>query len=296
MLIDLQIHSNHSDGFYPPKELIKKLKKDGVKIASLTDHNTISGLAEFDRAAKKVGIKTIPGLEIYIKFGKKNLSILWYNFDLKNENLHKLLAYSHHQRRLSVQRALGKLKKRGFEININKILAEFNNYIPVNRLALKVMENPFNYKKLVSGLIKKRGKDRVILPLREEDILAELFFNRKYGILRESGIDYKKVLKIKKEVGGQIVFCHPGKHNKFANNITDELKEVGLIDGIEVLSPHHSIGAVMYAQFLAEKLDLIATGGSDFHLFEGGKNLIQSSSDWLVVDSRKLRRINEIIN
>jgi len=295
MLIDLQIHSNFSDGFLSPSALVKILNKNGVKVASLTDHNSISGLEEFKREAKKVGIKTIPGLEIYIKFKKKKINILWYNFDAENEDLKKILASSRRHRALSVKKSLFSLKRRGFKIDVDKILAEFNEYIPVNRLGSKISEIPYNYKKIVAELIEKKGKDKVILPLREEDILGELFFNKKYGHLSESFVDYSRILKIKKKVGGQIVFCHPGKHNKFSNNATEKLKEVGLIDGIEVLSPHHPLGAIMYAQFLAEKFDLIATGGSDFHLFEGGDFLLQSSNDWFRIDSNKLRRIREII-
>ena len=51
----------------------------------------------------------------------------------------------------------------------------------------------------------------------------------------------------------------------------------------------------MYSQFLAEKLDLIATGGSDFHLFE--KDVpINDAWDWFKIDDQYLRRIDEIIN
>lgn len=295
MLIDLQVHSNFSDGFLSPKDLVKKLKANGVKVASLTDHNTIEGQEEFKREAKKAGIKTIPGLELYVKFKRRKINLLWYNFDLQNQDLQKILLSSRQHRALLVRRALARLKRRGYKIDIDQILPDFGNYIPVNRLGAKIAEIPFNHRKIVASLKEKNDGEKVTLPLREEDILGELFFNKKYGGLSESFIDFSRILRIKKQVGGQIVFCHPGKHNKFSNNTADRLKEVGLIDGIEVLSPHHPLGAIMYAQFLAEKLDLIATGGSDFHLSEGGNCLLQDSSDWFSVDSTKLRRIKEII-
>lgn len=295
MLIDLQLHSKFSDGFLSPKELVKKLKKEGVKVASLTDHNSISGQEDFFIEAKKAGIKAILGLELYVKLKRKNINLLWYNFDSKNEDLIKMLASSRKHRTLLVKKALLKLKHRGFKIDAVNLLSDFSDYIPVNRLGAKIIENKFNYQKIVNLLKEKGATKKIIMPLREEDILGELFFNKKYGRLNESYIDFNRILKIKKQVGGQIVFCHPGKHNKFSKNTTDRLKEVGLIDGIEVLSPHHSIGAIMYSQFLAERLDLIATGGSDFHLSEGADFLIQNSSDWFKIDSSKLRRIKEII-
>ncbi|HPT08494.1 MAG TPA: PHP domain-containing protein [bacterium] len=296
MLIDLQLHSIYSDGYLNPTQLIKLIKKQGVKVASLTDHNTISGLEEFKKVAKKNNIKVINGLELYVKYKRKKINLLWYNFDDHNETLLQLLKEIRHRRYLLCQNILFKLKRRSYKINIPKILSEFEYYIPVNRLADKVLATKFNYNLVVKNIRKKsKEKGKLFLLPREEDILNELFFNKKYGILNESYINAERLLKIKKEVGGQIVFCHPGRYNKFSNNMTGKLKEIGLIDGIEVLSPHHSLGAVLYAQFLSEQLDLIATGGSDFHRLEEGNYLMEKSWDWFKIDSKYLRKIDKII-
>jgi 3',5'-nucleoside bisphosphate phosphatase len=293
MLIDLQLHSNFSDGYLSPKEIVMELEKRKIRVASLTDHNTTAGLTEFKKEAKKKNIKAINGLELYVRFKKRRLNILWYNFDEKNEELQKLLESSRKHRLVLVKKSLLALKDRGFKVDIEDILSSFDNYIPVNRLSNKIVSNKYNYN-LAGKEIKKKVRKR-LLPLREEDILGELFFNEDFPKLNESYIAAERLFEIKKRLGGQLVFCHPGKYNKFSGNITEKLKDLGL-DGIEVLSSQHSIGAIMYAQFLSEKLDLIATGGSDFHLFEGGDSLAQSSWDWFRVDSKKLRRIKEIIS
>ncbi len=297
MLIDLQLHSRFSDGYLQPKDLVLFLKERGVKVASLTDHNTTAGLKEFKSEAKKHKIKAINGLELYVKYKRKRINLLWYNFDENNENLQKLLEETRNRRALLVKNMLLKLKKRSYKINIEEILSSFVNYIPVNRLADKIMENKFNYNLLLRNYKNKnKNKGKIILPLREEDILVELFFNKKVARLSESYINADRLIRIKKEVGGQIIFCHPGKYNKFAKNMTEKLKESGLIDGIEVISPHHSIGAIMYAQFLAYKLDLIASGGSDFHRFEESGFLINDAWDWFRIDSKYLRNIKKIIS
>lgn len=296
MLIDLQLHSTFSDGYLTPLELIKFAHKRGIKTASLTDHNTISGLSEFRKHAKKYKIKVIPGMELYVKYKRKKMNFLWYNFDEKNEIFLKILEETKHRRLALVKKALLVLKKRGFKIDTDSLLKDFNDYIPINRLADKIIKNKFNYNLIIKGIkSKKNKKEKVILPLREEDILENLFFDKRWRKLSESYINVDRLSKIKKEVGGQIIFCHPGKYNKFARNMTEKLKDIGIIDGLEVLSPHHSIGSIMYAQFLANKLDLIASGGSDFHRFEGANFDLQCSWDWLEIDSKNLRRVNEII-
>lgn len=291
MRIDLQLHSLYSDGYLTPREVVNFVARQGIKVASLADHNTLAGLSEFRIACQDKGIKPINGLELYCRHKNNKINILWYNFDEQNKALNDLLQRTQRQRVILVKRALERLKRRGFKINEEKILSKFKYYIPVNRLSEEVISNRFNYNKVLREV---RKKDKTVKIPREESVINELFFKKQGEFLSESYVDIRRVVKIREEAGGQLIFCHPGKYNKYKNNMTNKLKEVG-IDGIEVLSPHHSVGAVLYAQYLAETLDLIATGGSDFHRFEERGGKIKSSLDWFVVDSQKLRKIKKII-
>jgi 3',5'-nucleoside bisphosphate phosphatase len=292
MLIDLQLHSIYSDGYLEPEELAKFIASQGIRVASVTDHNTVDGIEPFREACKKYKIKVINGMEIYCKYKGRKINILWYNFNEKDENLLKLLRESRRRRAMLARRALLKLKRRGFKIDIEGILSKFDNYIPVNRLSGEIIKNSFNYKKILKE-VKKNNKFAKIL--REEDVLGVLFFNDKKNRFNEAYTDIFRVLKARESAGGQLIFCHPGKSNRYSNNMVHKLKEIGL-DGIEVLSPHHSIGVILYLQFLSESLDMIATGGSDFHRFEETLGYrIKSSTDWFKIDSKKLRRIEEVI-
>lgn len=86
MLIDLQLHSIYSDGYLTPTQLVSFLSKNKIKLAALTDHNTIEGLGEFRRACKLKKIRSINGLELYCKHKNKRINILWYNFDEKKRS------------------------------------------------------------------------------------------------------------------------------------------------------------------------------------------------------------------
>jgi hypothetical protein len=63
MKFDIHVHTNHTDGIATPEEMVKQAAKivDGVAI---TDHDTMDGVAKAKKAAKKYGIKFIPGVEI----------------------------------------------------------------------------------------------------------------------------------------------------------------------------------------------------------------------------------------
>jgi hypothetical protein len=286
MLIDLQFHSIYSDGYLTPTEVAKFIAGKGVKIAALTDHNTVSGLDEFRTACKKFDVKPITGLEFYVKVGHKKINMLWFNFNDANPALHDVLRDTQVRRRAQVRKSLEKLIKHGFKINTDKILDKFHHYIPINRLVNEVMKEPRN--------MTKARKDLLTRSPRIEEILRKYFYNKKINVLHESYISAERIIKLKKSIGGQIILNHPGKHNQLKRPLLEKIKKLGF-DGIEVLSPHHNLGAIMYAQYMAKEYDFIATGGSDFHLSEGGKYPLQNSWDYFKIDSEKLRGIKKII-
>jgi hypothetical protein len=264
----------------------KFIARQGVKIASLTDHNTVGGFGEFRRACQKYKIKPIVGLEIYTKLGGTRLNLLWFNFDEKDASLHDLLRNSQIRRKIQVRKILKKLERKGFKIEINKILDKYTHYVPLNHMVDDIWAIPANRAK-----IKKELK---IKNPREGEIIGKYFRNKGASILRESYTDIKKIMALRKKIGGQIIFNHPGKHDQLRRQLLEKLKKLG-VDGIEVISPHHSIGAVMYAQAMARELDFITTGGSDFHRHEREKLPVQNSWNYFKVDSKFLKGVNKII-
>ncbi len=286
MLIDLQLHSTYSDGYLTPTELVKYLKKRKVKIAALTDHNTVGGVHEFKKICKQNKIKPIVGMELYVKLGNKKFNILWYNFDYDSSDLHDMLRDSQRRRRRMFRMSLKRMIKLGFKIDVNKILDKYNHYAPLNHVVDDILANKFNYNK-----IKKELKVKVVL---EGDVIKEYLRNQKIGKLQNSYLNINRVFKLRKKIGGQIVLCHPAKHHYLKEDFLIKLKKMGLV-GIELLSPHHSYNAIMYIKFLTRELEIIETSGYDFHSFEGSKQPIQDSWDYFKIDSDYLKGVKKII-
>lgn len=285
MLIDLQIHSTYSDGYLSPTQIAEHLKKHKVKIAALTDHNTVGGIGEFKQACKKFGIKAIAGLELYVRLGSRNFSVLWFNLDYKHPELHNLLRDTQYKRRKKARTALRAMLKMGFRIDVDKVIDKYNHYVPLNHLVDEIMSEPFN--------VAKAQKELNLRKASETDIINAYVRNKSIGKLTNSFVDIRKLFALREVIGGQIVLGHPGKHNMVNPSVWSRLKTLGL-DGVEKLSPHHSFGAVMYIQQISREMDLIETGGSDFHRYEGDSHLVQSSWDYYQVDSRLLRGVSKI--
>ena len=86
MKADLHIHSNNSDGSDTVQELLKNLKKSGVDIFALTDHDTIEGCKEMEKLAPE-NITFIKGVELTCLCGDIKCHILGYGVDINNPDL-----------------------------------------------------------------------------------------------------------------------------------------------------------------------------------------------------------------
>jgi predicted metal-dependent phosphoesterase TrpH len=104
-VIDLHTHSTASDGDHSPTELVARGIGIGLKAIALTDHDTVSGLEEGERATAGSALRFIPGIELEAAFTPGELHILGLN--LRNwkgwfaEQI-RILQEKRHNRNLSI--------------------------------------------------------------------------------------------------------------------------------------------------------------------------------------------------
>lgn len=91
MRVDLHCHSTWSDGAASPSELAEALASAGVQVASLTDHDTTEGRAEFATTLSRLGVACVAGVEISTRFEGAEVHLLGYGFDPDHEELSKAL-------------------------------------------------------------------------------------------------------------------------------------------------------------------------------------------------------------
>lgn len=288
MLIDLQLHSTFSDGYLSPEDLARFIAGQGVRVAALTDHNSIAGLSRFRKACTRHGIKMINGIELYVTLRHKSFNVLWLNFPDNDPAIQSIIHETQSRRKAKFRQILEKFNRSGFKIKIDDMLARFpDQYIPVNKIVDLITEAPAN-KKLIEKILKVKNP-------REEMILSHFFYNKKFASLGNSHINIERLARLKKKIGGHIIVNHPGKTRFLKHEDFAFLKKLG-IDGIEVLSPHHSLGAVMHAQHVALEHGFIMSGGSDFHRHEGMSRPIQDAWQYYRIDSSLLEGIEKIIS
>lgn len=92
-MIDLHTHSRCSDGTLGPAELVELAAGRGVKLLSLTDHDTLEGTGEAARAAQKTGMDFVPGVEVSVSWERKTLHVVGLDVDPDHTALKAGLAH-----------------------------------------------------------------------------------------------------------------------------------------------------------------------------------------------------------
>jgi len=82
-LTDLHAHTRHSDGTNSPSEVVYYYKRAGVRLMSVTDHDTLSANKEAAQKAAEAGILYVNGVEISTKMKHDHLHFLGFNVDPK---------------------------------------------------------------------------------------------------------------------------------------------------------------------------------------------------------------------
>jgi predicted metal-dependent phosphoesterase TrpH len=270
---DLHMHSYYSDGYNSPEILINKADSRGIKILSITDHDSVNGISEAIEYASKLGIEVIPGVEISTDIRDTEVHILGYFVDPKNKDLEHYLNFFREER---VKRAIRMVKK-------------------LNILGLDLsIEDVFVFAK--NSAIGRPHIAQALLAKGQVKSFFEAFYkyigNHAPAYERKVHLSPQSAFKIISDAGGLSFIAHPGNMPEI---LIKELIDAG-VDGIEVIHPSHSPEQVRFYRGVVNEYFLLESGGSDFH---GGKreddeNLGKYYTSAKVVDTMRTRLVRNI--
>lgn len=109
MYIDLHLHSTASDGTDAPAALPALLRAHNVTTFSLTDHDTVDGLAHLEKA-DLTGLRFIPGIEFSCITESGKCHILGYGFERTHPAFLAALDAGREKRREKLRLRLNYLK------------------------------------------------------------------------------------------------------------------------------------------------------------------------------------------
>src|SRR5690554_181818 len=115
-MIDLHIHSTISDGRDTPEQVVTKAASQGITALSLTDHDSVAGLAQASAVASDLSLTFLPGIEITTDYEETEVHLLGYCVDYTSKQLIKGCDEIHRQRRERAQEIIGNLVRLGYPL------------------------------------------------------------------------------------------------------------------------------------------------------------------------------------
>jgi len=246
--IDLHLHTTHSDGSLSPTDVLRLAHKAGVTALAITDHDIVTGIPEALAAGAELGIEIIPGVEISSRVGNSELHILGYFLHWQDPELNQRLATLRESRHSRNPQIIERLRALGLDVTYEEVRAlAGTDAVGRPHIARLLMDKHY----VTSA---KDAFDRYLADGRPAYVAREL----------PSPADAIAWIKA---AGGVAVLAHPTwakVSGESLNALLIALKAEGL-GGIEVHYSSHTKRQTREYHDLAKRLDLLITGGSDFH-------------------------------
>jgi len=241
--IDLHTHSTASDGTLPPAAVVRAAHALGVSGLALVDHDTMDGVPEAMAAAEALGIRLVPGVELNTDRTRGEVHILGYFIPLDASGFLAMLARRREARVRRGEEMVRRLQALGFDITFDDVL--------------RIADGGAITRPHVARALVEAGCVRSV----EEAFARYLYTGGPAYVPREpfSAVDAVRAVL---DAGGVPVLAHPGRLSD--ESIIPELVDAGL-QGLECYYPEHKPADTERFLAIAEKYDLVVTGGTDAH-------------------------------
>ncbi len=259
---DLHVHSYFStDADWAPEALAERLAFIGAGGFALTDHETVQGIERALAAAGAVHIVCIPGIEFTAALNGRHHHILAYGVPYTSAPFRSLVDRALAARWEKTLRRVEYLQSLGYVITPEEIGYGSGRTPPVGpRLAEYLFRlHPENRQRFLHTH-----------PDVDPNLPVEVAFYRR--VIQRAPVEQfptalaaRELIPALRDFGVVPVLAHPGcPYYYVTDEEVEQLVRFG-IGGIEVYSTYHDDVERQRAQALADRLHLVATGGSDFH-------------------------------
>jgi len=247
-MIDLHCHSVFSDGSSTPEELVALAEQGGLTALALTDHDTTAGLTRFMAAGADSPVDTIAGVELSAEFGNTTLHILGYLFDFQSLELQQALEWVRGGRDERNVQMLEKLNALGFGLSLEDVRRHAGEGV--------VGRPHFAAALIEAGHFKHPNK-----------IYRQLLGKGKAAYVNRRRLSPERCVELISAAGGVAAIAHPGQTKLTATKLRRLIRQLlphGLA-GLEVLHPSHKTHQVFAYERMCDEMNLLPTGGTDFH-------------------------------
>ena len=248
--VDLHLHTTVSDGALRPEELVRAASIAGIQVMAVTDHDSVDGIRDAERAASDLSIQVIPGIEVSAGLDDNDVHVLGYFLDPGDRVLREALSRLQEGRVAQARSMVERLAELGWPLDWDRVMAIAQG-----------------------GSI---GRPHIARALIERGYVGSVdeAFSR---FLRRGGPGYiegqkllpQEAVSLIKEAGGVPSLAHPiivgaSDYRLDLDRLLPVMVEAGL-EGIEAYYKGYTPEVTAFLFGLASRYRLVPTGGSDFH-------------------------------
>jgi predicted metal-dependent phosphoesterase TrpH len=248
-MIDLHTHTTCSDGTDRPRELVNKAIVQGLEVLGIADHDTTSGWEEATQALRGK-LQLVLGAEISCLTTEGiSVHMLGMLFDANHIEMQTVLEETRDGRLPRMRKMIEKMRAEGLDISIEDV----ENAMPAGA----TMGRPH----LADALVAKK-----IVKSRDEAFIDLLHNDSRFYVSHTAPTPVEAIALIRR-AGGVAVIAHPfASHRGQVLKAEDfqDLVAAGL-NGIEVDHRDQNPDERAMLRVIAQELDLVVTGSSDYH-------------------------------
>lgn len=247
MKIDLHCHTTLSDGSLGIEDVIAQAKRTGIDFLSITDHDTLASYSRASILGERYGVKIIQGVEMSAWDKERNQKVHILCYAPKKPDRLEGLCLKCCEIRKSCSKEMIENVMKLYPITEESVLKHATGSKSI-------------FKQHIMRALIEYG-----YALEFYGDLNDRLFNLKNGtcLVEREYPDVKFVLELIRSARGVAVMAHPMQYDNI--ELLEELAANEKIDGVEVY--HYTADEAARKRLLeiAEKYNLIVTGGSDFH-------------------------------
>lgn len=246
-MIDLHVHTDHSDGRLSPSAVVREAAARSLSAVAITDHDVLTALPEASQAAGEAGIELVPGIEMTAgDTGSRAVHVLGLFVDAENEAL-----------RLALQRA-----QRLMAAHVDAVLA-----------AIRAVGGKLELDHLERYRTRYAGGAALVLGMTEHGVLRDAPPGTGFRLLKMAAHEPRayavnEAVDLIHGAGGVAVLAHPAKLKRGAPLLSAKdlqpYVELGF-DAVEAWQWIPNGWGSQHYQRVAADLGLLVSGGSDDH-------------------------------
>lgn len=240
--VDLHAHSTASDGGVSPTELVEAAARAALLAIAITDHDTIAGNDEAAAAGLRLGIRVVSGCELSAYDGDLEIHLLTLHISDPGAIRPSLEGFQ----RERIDRGYAiveKLARAGVPVDIDDVLAD---------AAGAALGRPHIARALI----------RAGHVADHRDAFDKYLGAGRTAYVPKPRLEIVDAIGLAHSAGALAIWAHPGREGTRERLV--RLKAHGL-DGTEVRHPGHTPLDTQRLLRLAAELDLVPSGGSDWH-------------------------------